>query len=289
MKLKASERQALLQKVVTTLKRKYGKKLPDANRSLLETLLFSACLEDASLDAAESAYKRLLASFHDLNEIRVSSISEIDTVLAPLTGAEWKALRIRDALQTVFEANYHFELEHLKRKTNEQAAKELNTLRYSSPYMKLSVLQALGGHVVPLDRASFDVLVWLGMVEGKLSIEAASEDLKSSVRKSEAVVLCHLLRELGSDPAYAGGLKLSPREREAGVDPNEAVTRLEALLSGRNKKSAGKSDSKAKVSKTKKKPAAAPAAKRPKKTASPAKVVKKKVTKKPAKPTRPRR
>lgn len=286
-KLKASERQTILLKLVTALKKKYGKSPSADPRPVFDTLLFAACLEDAQLEQAEQAFQELKAAFYDLNEIRVSSISEIERALARLPEAEWKALRIRDALQTVFEAHYKFDLEHLKRKTHEQALKELGNLRYSTPFMRTYVVQqCLGGHVLPLDSGSRSVLIWLGLIEPSTTLEAAAEDLKSSVRKSDAMALCHLLHELASDPEFSGCFHLTAQEVKHGIDPRQAAERLTSLLAsgGRRKRpvAAAKSTSKVAVRKTLKKPAAKQLAQRPKGASSPAKKVTKKLTKKPA-------
>ncbi|MEZ6067711.1 MAG: hypothetical protein R3B90_18820 [Planctomycetaceae bacterium] len=290
-KLKASERQALLQKVVGTLKKKYGKPPATDNRNVLETLLYAVCLENASVADADIAFANLYTAFHDLNEIRVSAISEIERALGKIRDAEWRAMRIRDALQTVFETNFQFDLEHLKRKTNEQAIKELNALRFATPFMKLSVLQSLGGHVVPLDTASHSVLAYLGLVIAGHSLEECSEELKSSIRKSDTALLCHLLRECGADPANAGAFELDDDEMME-IDPSESVKRLEVVLAGGGrkkrpaKKTAASAPTSSAVKKTKKKPEAKEKPKRTKPASSTTKTVKKKVTKKPSRKPR---
>jgi endonuclease-3 len=288
-KIKASERQAILTKLVTVLKKRYGKQLPHADRPVFETLLFAALLEDATTADAEQAWDELVGAFFDLNEIRVSSITEIEHALKRLPHADWRALRVRDALQTVFETHYKFDLEHLKRKTHEQAIKELGTLRFATPYMRLYVLQqSLGSHVLPLDSRSLDVLIWLGIIEPETKADDAAEELKSSVRKADASLLCHMLRELASDPVFHGSFKLLAAERKEGIDPHDAVDRLNSLIaSGGRKKPAGKPA--AAVSKTHKKPDAKAAKKRPDAAKSkPVTKVTKKVAKKPATKT-PRR
>ena len=283
-KIKASERQAILNKLVTALKKLYGKKAPKQLRPVFETLLFAALLEEANADEAEQAYDELVAAFYDLNEIRVSSITEIENAISRLPQADWRALRIRDALQTVFETHYKFELEHLKRKTHDQALKELGKLRYSTPFMRLYVVQqCLSGHVLPLDNASLDVLIWLGQVEPDTPVEAAAEELKSSVRKADAGLLCHLLRELAVDPKFSGCFKLLAAEKKEGIDPHSAVDRLNDLIKsgGRKKKAPKRKTAKKAVKKAVKKPSAkkskAPAKRKMAKKAA------KKVTKKVAK------
>jgi endonuclease-3 len=285
-KIKASERQAILAKLVPVLKKRYGKHAPDDSRPVFETLLLAALLEESQTERAEQAFEDLLKAFHDLNEIRVSSISEIEHALKGLSKPDWRALRVRDALQTVFEAHYRFDLEHLKRKSHELAVKELAQLRYATPFMRTFVMQhCLGGHVLPLDGPSLEVLVWLGLVEPGTGLEAAAEELKSSVRKSDAVTFCNLLRELANDPLFDGCFRLSAAEKKEGIDPHDAVSRLNSLIAsgGRRKPAAKPAPEKAAVTRTHKKPAEKPAAKRPrandKKPAVTKKVAKKPVAK----------
>jgi endonuclease III len=280
-KLKASERQAIIQKLVGVLKKKYGKPAAEAERTVLQTLIFAACLEDASPKAAEAAVKTLLESFYDLNEIRVSAISEIEEALSRLPGADWRALRIRDVLQTVFETHYAFDMEGLRRKTHELAAKDLLKIRFATPFMRMYVMQqCLGGHVLPLDAATLSVLVWLGLVEPDGTSEQAAEDLKSSVRKPDTALVCHLLRCLATDAKYEGQFKLTRQEREQGIDPETAPQRLADLLAGRRK--AASPSKKTAVVKTHKKPTPKETPRRPKAGAD-GKAVKKKLAKKPAK------
>jgi len=274
-KLKASERQSILAKLTTPLRKKYAKSEPKAKRNVFETLLFAACLEDAPTALAEETLQKLIAAFFDLNEIRVSSISQIEKPLAPLGNASWRALRIRDALHTVFEAHYKFDLEHLKRKTHEQAHKDLSAYRHATPFMRNYVMQhCLDGHVLPLDGASLQLLIWLGLIEPGTSVEAATEELKSSVRKSDAEALCHLLHECAVDPEHNGSLQLSAAERKAGVDPHQALERLNGLLNGSfRKKPAGGKAPAAEAERADRKPApaakaAAPLTKSVKKPAS---------------------
>ena len=209
-KLKASDRLAVAHKVLGILRKKYGQTPPRQARPVLETLLFAACLENVSCDQAEAVFARLLSSFHDLNEIRVSSISEIEHVVRELPQAEWRALRIRETLQYTFENFYSFDLDPLKRKTMDLAEKQLGQIRYLTPFIRAYTLQnCLGAHTVPVDELSRTVLAWLGLVPRNLSAEAASEDMKAALRKHEAALFCHLIRALASDRKYAGTFALS--------------------------------------------------------------------------------
>jgi endonuclease-3 len=249
-KLKASDRQALAHKVMGTLRKKYGQSLPRDSRPVLETLLFASCLENSPHEQAAAVYERLLGSFHDLNEIRVSSISEIEHALEGLTQPEWRALRVRESIQHTFETFYSFDLDQLKRKTLDLAEKHLAQIRYLSPFVRAYVLQnCLGAHVVPVDELSREVLVWLGLVPPEANVEAAAEEMKSALRKSDTALFCHLIRSVAGDSKYAGTFTMSAAAVAAGAgDPATAPKRLADHLARPPKKT---------LTKARKKPAAA--------------------------------
>lgn len=278
-KLKASERQAIARKVMTVLKKKYGGSLPKSSRPVLETLLFAACLENSGYEAAERAYAHLLESFHDLNEIRVTSITEIEQVLADLPDPDWKALRVRETLQHTFEKHYSFDIDALKRKTMDVAEKRLSEIRYLSPFMRLYTLQhCLGSHVVPIDDQSLTVLVWLGLVDAEATPESAAEEMKSGLKKQDSPLFLHLLRAVATDPKYSGTFTLTKSGKtDEEMDPVASPERLKRHLARPPRKAARKKVTTAR----KKKPAAKPKA--AKKTSS-ARTRSAKVTRKVSRP-----
>ena len=116
---KASDKALACKKLTALLQKDYGKSLPKLKLPVLETMLFAVCLEDNSWEAAEASYAKLMKSYFDLNEIRVSSVTEIERTLSDLKDAEWKGLRIRSILRFVFESSYTFEFEKLAKLTVE--------------------------------------------------------------------------------------------------------------------------------------------------------------------------
>lgn len=229
-KLKASDRLAIAQKVAAVLKKQYKGHPPEIEYPTLETLLFAAILENAPAPSATEAYERLLEAFHDLNEIRVSSIAEIEQALEPLSEAGPKAVRIRELLQFTFEKYFNFDLEQLRRKTADVVDKQLAKIRHFTPFMKLCLHHySLGAHAIPLDDRSREVLAWLGLVEPAMGVEEAAEDLKHVIRKADTDQFCHVIRQIATDPAYKGKFKVA-----AGTEPDPltAVERLGNLLAG---------------------------------------------------------
>ncbi len=237
-KLKTHDRQVIVQNLTTAMKKRYKSAVPKHALPLLETLLLAAVVENVTYDDGEEAYERLIKSFHDLNEIRVSSISEIEGVLHPVGDAAWKALRIRDVLQQVFEKFYRFDLEEFKRKPADQIEKLMAKWKFTTPFMKHYLYQhALGSHSIALDDKSRDALAFLGVVEPGATIDEASEDLKHIVRKADSSLFCHLVRCLSCDPQFKGKLKLTAGQSLGeGPDPTTAVQRLNEVLSGHTPK-----------------------------------------------------
>ncbi|MCY2968059.1 MAG: hypothetical protein NT069_31255 [Planctomycetota bacterium] len=120
---KPPDKQELCRKVTSLLKKVYHPSTPRHDLPVLESLLYAVCHEDTTPEAAEITYKRLMTTFPDLNEARVSSITELQAVFHDQEASAWRALRVKSTLQSTFDASYTFELERLKRKTVELAVK----------------------------------------------------------------------------------------------------------------------------------------------------------------------
>lgn len=200
---KAADKSQVCRKLVNSLHKLYGKSVPKIELPVVETLLFAACLEDNQWASAEAGMKHLLASFFDLNEIRVSSVNELELVLAPLQKADWKGLRIRSILRHIFETTYSYDFEKLRRQTLEQAIKTLKKIPDVTPFIRDFVLhEILGSHIVFLDESMLTAAKWLGLVPENVDINEASEYLKGGLKKSEVSEFCHLLRCLATDPKF---------------------------------------------------------------------------------------
>lgn len=198
---KPPDKQDVCRKVSALLKKAYPGLPTKREPHVLETLLYAICLENTPMAQADVVYARLFNAFHDLNEVRVSSITELLPVFVDVEESDWRALRIKNSLQYVFETNYAFEFESLKRKTADLAAKQLSKIPALSYFVRAYVLQhCLGSHVLPIDARMQAALVWLGLAERESTPEHASEGMRSLVRKADAPLFCHLLHCLATDP-----------------------------------------------------------------------------------------
>lgn len=224
---KASDKAQICRRTVAALQKIYGKSLPRLDLTVVETFLFAICLEDNSWQDALQAQPRLLGAYFDLNEIRVSSVSELEQTLLPLRGADWKGLQIRAILRHVFETTYSFDFEKFRRLTQEGAVKVLRKMPELTPFVRDFVVQhLLDSHVIALDASMLNAARWLGLVPGSLDHSAAAESLKVGVRKSDVNEFCYLLRAVATDVKFRERLAETP-ERE--LEMHEAPERLREL------------------------------------------------------------
>lgn len=252
---KASDKAQICKKLVSGLHKLYGKSLPRLDMPVLETFIFAICLEDNGWDAADAAYKKLIGSYFDLNEIRVTSVLELEEVLHPLRDADWKGLRIRSILRYVFESTYTFEFEKYRRLTQEVAVKTLKKVPDISPFVRdFSLQHILGSHIVCLDASMLKACQWLGIVPVGMDATAAGEHLKPGLKKSDVAEFCYLIRSLATDPKYIPRFDDMPEEP---LDMEQASSRLLELQSPPKKPAKPTVEKKATAAKNTKKSEAA--------------------------------
>ncbi|MFQ3592733.1 MAG: endonuclease [Gemmataceae bacterium] len=156
---------------------------------VLEQFIFGICREDSTPEMALQAYENLRSQFFDWNEIRVSSIGEIEDALAGLSDTETRANRIIAFLQDVFETNYSFNLDSIQKKGLKDAAKNLKGLKAANDYVVAWVIQrTLGGHALPTDAATMRVVQRLGLIDATPSEpEAVRSSLEHLVPKAKGI------------------------------------------------------------------------------------------------------
>jgi len=239
--IKASEKQAICKKLSTALKKRYGGSTPKVDLPVMESLVFAACLENETYERAQKYYDRLLEIFHDWNEVRVSSITELETAFEGMADPDWRALRVRSALQYVFEKNYVFDFEGVRKKTQDLAARQLAKIPHQSPFVINWVMQnALDTHLVPLDDYMRDAAVVLGLLERKETAGDGAESLKAALRKADAPLFAALLKSFSVEPKVREVILDELEATEEEFDPNQASERLEEIFaaakSGKRKK-----------------------------------------------------
>lgn len=296
-KLKASDRQKLCSQIMTTLKKEYKIKPPKPAPTVVEDLLYGICLENIDQAAADECYEKMLNTFFDFNEMRVSSIAEITDSLGGVPEAEAKAMMVKDVLHRVYEQEYSFEWESLRKVKIDQVETTLKEVPSLTPYViNYCLMTAMGNHAMPMDEKMTKVAAWFGLIPEGASSSEASDAFKSAVKKADCPLFCTLWHALCVDEKYA---KLFEAPLED-IDPTKAPSVLKDVLSGKlkpakpkpvakktTKKAAKKATTSttkksAKKSATKKAEAKAPAKKATTKKTATKKAAKKTATKKTA-------
>jgi endonuclease III len=196
----AVNRTAQFAKIHKILKKHYKPFPVNAERTVMEHLIFACCLEDARSEAAEEAFAALVHTFFDWNEVRVTSISELSEVMACLPDPRLAANRIKRVLHAIFEAQFNFDLEDKRKKNLGPTVKWLEGLDGTSRFSVGYVVQAaLGGHSVPIDTGSMSVLRLLDVVSDKDAERGEVPGMERAVAKSKGVEFGSLLHQFGVD------------------------------------------------------------------------------------------
>lgn len=193
-------RAATLTKTHKVLKRAYKPTLTKGDAPLMECLLFASCLENAHYDAAQEAFAKLQAAFFDWNEIRVSTVKELAEVLHALPDANEAAARVKGVLQSVFESDYSFDLENLKKQNIGAAVKRLQKLQGATTFnVAYATQHALGGHAIPVDKGTLGSLYVLGVISESEAASGTVPGIERAIPKSKGQEFASLLHELGAD------------------------------------------------------------------------------------------
>jgi len=183
------------------LKRRYKPKADrNASRlSVLKAVVYGICHEDTTREHANQALSRFKDEFFDWNEIRVSDAEEIQESLAGIPEPLERAQRIRRFLRQLFNRTYGFTLDALAKKPLKEALKVLHTYdAFASDYVTATVIQqALGGHAIPIDKATHRVLDRLGISES--DVPALRAILERAVPKNRGGEFADLIEELAND------------------------------------------------------------------------------------------
>ena len=265
-KTKASDLQSLCKKLVTLLKKHYKPASHHKHRPVLETMLHAVCLENSTPELADASFERLTKTFQDYNEVRVSTFAELTPLFEGQTDPDTRAARIRSILQFVFEINFDFDFEPLRRKTLDLAEKQMQKIRFISSFIQLQMLQAsMDAHVVPIDDRMRDAAVWLGLAIPSASVQDAADGLKSAVSKSDTVTFCDYFRCFALDPRFAAAFG-KHKASDEGHDLDEMLDRATELIAnaGKELKAKPKAESKPAAKASKPAPKASmPASKKP--------------------------
>jgi endonuclease-3 len=179
-----------------------GKKMADPAdpRPVLEEFIYGLCRENATREQADNAFAYLRERFFDWNEIRVSSIRELEDAFGGLSHAESRALRLIAFLQEVFETTYSYDLDGMQKKGLKMAAKQLARYQAHNEYVGAWVMQrSLGGHAIPVDAPTLRCSQRLGLIDDGQSGESARSMLEHLIPKARGPAFSDVLSHLAEE------------------------------------------------------------------------------------------
>lgn len=228
----APNKQRTLAKLLSILSKTYSPELP-TDFTVLDHILLGTIQEGAGVGQSLESYKALRESFHDFNELRVSHMNELMEPLDGVPEKQIKAKRILQILQFVFETTYSYDLEQMKRKPLRQAQKQLSMIHGTSPFVVATVVQrSLGGHAIPIDEPTGDLLRELDLAGPDETPDQMQSALEHLVPKTKGLEFSLLISEAVGESAKKRKLLLkdllvnkpkSPQPAPTKSDPKAAV------------------------------------------------------------------
>jgi endonuclease III len=194
----SNNRAGLINKVIKVVKKYYKPTEPPKDRKIFEHLVFASCVENSSQEDADKIFHALTTDYFDWNEIRVSSIRELAEVMKPLNDSEEAAMRVKRVLQSVFETQYSFDLEPMKKQNIGQAIKQLEKFHGTTPFTVAYVTQhGLGGHSIPINQGLLEAMRVVEVVSDAEAAKGSVPGLERAVPKTKGAEIGSLLHQLG--------------------------------------------------------------------------------------------
>ena len=194
-----AERAAVLKRMVTVLKKNFKVERLETERTPIEQLIYSICLENASFSAADDVYNALTHNYFDWNEVRVSSSRELAETMKNLPEPAQTGLRLKRILHYIFDQKYSFDIDEIKKMSvkafNEYVAKMENVTPFNSAYVMMTVM---GRHAIPVSSGEFEVLDILGLIDKKDREKNSVSWLERVIEKKKANEFFSLLHQLAA-------------------------------------------------------------------------------------------
>ena len=193
-------RSGLYTKIHKVLKKHYKPATPNTRLPLMQQLLYGCCLENAAVAAADKALAALESDYYDWNEVRVSTATELSESMNMLPDPLEAGNRTKQILQSVFETNYSFDIEQLKKENIGAAVKKLQKLKGVTPFSVAYATQmTLAGHSIPVGSGALEALYIVGVISEKEKEKYQIPGIERAIPKNRGVEFGLLLNQLGAE------------------------------------------------------------------------------------------
>lgn len=172
---------------------------PGAERGMLDTLLVhSFLLFDSTHEEADRTHKKLLASFVDLNEMRVARLDDLVAAIGPrYPKADERAAALKQTLNDLFEREHTVTFDSVAEKNKRDAKQFLSTLAGCPPFVSSRVLLlGFGGHATPLDTMLLERLAEARVFTESVDLDRAISLLERHVKASDALATHYAIERL---------------------------------------------------------------------------------------------
>ena len=194
-----SNRAAIYDKIDRILKKHYKPVVPPVDWSVLQHALYACCLENAQYDHADEAYSKVMQTYFDLNEIRVTTVGELSELMRGLPDPSAAAMRLRQVLQNVFESCYSFDIDSMRKQNIGKAVKLLEKYQATPFVVSYVTQQGLAGHSIPKDAGVLQALYIVGAITAAEAKQGTSPGLERTISKKNGSEFSSLLHQLGAD------------------------------------------------------------------------------------------
>ena len=177
------------------LVRKFGKPAPLETSDPLEQMVIAILGGNTSHHKALLAFRKLREQMVDLNELRVTPVTELARVIGPaIPQAEAKAQRIVVVLNDIRRRHDTLDLSFLKQRGRREAREYLESLEGVDRATAASVtLYSLGGHAIPVDELTLQVLRKDEVVDPAADLAEVQSFLEHHIGASDALAFSQLL------------------------------------------------------------------------------------------------
>lgn len=191
-------KQRLLSHLLSTAKKTV--EVDEEARPVLQQFIYGVCRENASREQADEAYRFLCEKFFDWNEIRVSSLRELEEAFEGMSDSELRAQRLISFLQEVFEIHFAYDLDKLQKEGVKTAGKKLSRYQAANDYVVSWVVQrALDGHAIPVDAPTLRCSRRLGLIESEQNEADARATLEHLVPKAKGALFTDGISTIASE------------------------------------------------------------------------------------------
>lgn len=179
-------------KALATLRRKLRKPPELVEREPVSEFIYTFLIwEGVTARKAELALHRLTAAAVDFNELRTFEPADLAALIGKTyPAAQERAERLRLSLTEIYRREHEVTLAGAIALPKRDGRRYLETLEGMCPFVASRVtLIVLGGHALPLDQPTADILANAGVVEPELSITKQAASLERMVKADEALDL----------------------------------------------------------------------------------------------------